>query len=86
LVGPPLNNGWASASISPACSANTTDNMIIWLRNPQSVVPNNAMPNTGNRPTAGTRYRSLHIGLAARRRGLRNRTQEVDVTALVGRQ
>ena len=24
---------------------NTPDNMITWLRNPQSVVPNNAMPN-----------------------------------------
>ena len=26
---------------------NTPDNMIIWLRSPQSVVPNNAMPDLG---------------------------------------
>jgi cytochrome c2 len=26
---------------------NTPDNMIAWLRNPQAIVPGNAMPNMG---------------------------------------
>ncbi len=46
LVGPPLNQIGARVYIAGVLR-NTPDNMIHWLRDPQSVVPNNAMPNMG---------------------------------------
>jgi cytochrome c2 len=44
LVGPPLDRMGKRVYIAGVLR-NTPDNMITWLRNPQSVVPNNAMPN-----------------------------------------
>jgi cytochrome c oxidase assembly factor CtaG/cytochrome c2 len=46
LVGPPLNH-MAKRVYVAGVLRNTPDNMITWLRDPQSVVPNNAMPNVG---------------------------------------
>lgn len=46
LVGPPLNHMGKRVYIAGVLR-NTTENMITWLRNPQEVVPNNAMPNMG---------------------------------------
>ena len=46
LVGPPLG-GMAARVYLAGRLLNTPDNMITWLRNPQAVVPGNAMPNTG---------------------------------------
>ncbi len=45
-VGPPLT-GIARRSIIAGELANTPDNMIRWIQNPQSVEPNTAMPNLG---------------------------------------
>jgi cytochrome c2 len=43
-VGPPLN-GVASRSIIAGELANTPENMVRWIRDPQAVEPNTAMPN-----------------------------------------
>lgn len=43
-VGPPLDN-IGERTIIAGILPNTPDNMITWLRAPQSVVPGNAMPN-----------------------------------------
>jgi cytochrome c oxidase assembly factor CtaG/cytochrome c2 len=43
LVGPPLNRMGVRVTIAGVLR-NTPDNMIEWLRHPQAVVPNNAMP------------------------------------------
>ncbi len=44
-VGPPLNQIGSQAVIG-GMLPNTEDNLIQWIRTPQSVVPGNAMPNT----------------------------------------
>jgi len=44
VVGPPLNN-WASRSYIVGRMENRSENMILWLMNPQAVVPGTAMPN-----------------------------------------
>ncbi len=44
-VGPPLGQ-IASQAIIGGMLPNTEDNLIKWIRTPQSVVPGNAMPNT----------------------------------------
>jgi putative membrane protein len=46
LVGPPLNQIGVRVYIAGVLR-NTPDNMIKWLRNPQAVVPGNAMPDMG---------------------------------------
>lgn len=46
LVGPPLDH-MASRVYIAGVLRNSTDNMMKWLRDPQSVVPNNAMPDMG---------------------------------------
>jgi cytochrome c2 len=46
LVGPPLDQMGKRVYIAGVLR-NTADNMITWLRDPQSIVPNNAMPNMG---------------------------------------
>lgn len=46
LVGPPLDH-MASRVYIAGVLRNTPDDMVTWLRNPQSVVPGNAMPNFG---------------------------------------
>ena len=43
-VGPPLS-GIASRSIIAGELANTPENMVQWIRDPQAVEPNTAMPN-----------------------------------------
>jgi cytochrome c2 len=45
-VGPPLTDIGERGYIGGVL-ANTPENMIIWLKNPQAVVPGNAMPNLG---------------------------------------
>jgi cytochrome c len=45
-VGPPLT-GVASRSIIAGELANTPENMVRWIRDPQAVEPNTAMPNLG---------------------------------------
>jgi cytochrome c2 len=45
-VGPPLD-GIARRTIIAGMLPNTPDNLMRWLRNPQGVVPGNAMPDTG---------------------------------------
>ena len=44
LVGPPLDHMGSRVYIA-GMLRNTPDNMIAWLRNPQAIVPGNAMPN-----------------------------------------
>ncbi|HEX4507561.1 MAG TPA: c-type cytochrome [Alphaproteobacteria bacterium] len=44
-VGPPLSQIGSQAIIG-GMLPNTEDNLIKWIRTPQSVVPGNAMPNT----------------------------------------
>jgi cytochrome c2 len=44
-VGPPLSQVGDQAVIG-GMLPNTEDNLITWIRTPQSVVPGNAMPNT----------------------------------------
>jgi cytochrome c2 len=44
MVGPPLDH-MARRTIIAGLLPNTQDNMIHWLRDPQGVVPGNAMPN-----------------------------------------
>ena len=46
LVGPPLDHVGARTYIAGVLR-NTPDNMVTWLRHPQAVVPNNAMPDMG---------------------------------------
>ena len=46
LVGPPLNHMGNRVYLAGVLR-NTPDNMITWLRDPQSIVPNNAMPDVG---------------------------------------
>lgn len=46
LVGPPLS-GIASREYIAGMLHNTPDNMVLWLRFPQHVVPGNAMPDMG---------------------------------------
>lgn len=46
LVGPPLNHMGKRVYIAGVLR-NTPDNMIRWLRNPQEIVPGNAMPDMG---------------------------------------
>jgi putative membrane protein len=46
LVGPPLNQ-MGKRVIIAGVLRNTPDNMVKWLRHPQAVVPNNAMPDMG---------------------------------------
>ena len=45
-VGPPLA-GMSSRTVIAGVLPNTPPNMIRWLKAPQSVLPGNAMPNTG---------------------------------------
>lgn len=45
-VGPPLD-GIAGRVYLAGKLRNTPDNMVTWLRDPQAVVPENAMPNMG---------------------------------------
>ena len=45
-VGPPLTN-MARRTIIAGVLPNTPENMARWLRDPQAVVPGNAMPNVG---------------------------------------
>ena len=45
-VGPPLTDIGERGYIAGVL-ANTPDNMIIWLKTPQAVVPGNAMPDLG---------------------------------------
>lgn len=49
MVGPPLS-GMASRSMIAGKFANTPENMMKWLQNPQSMDPTNAMPNLGVTP------------------------------------
>jgi putative membrane protein len=46
LVGPPLDRMGARTYVAGVLR-NTPENMVAWLRDPQSVVPNNAMPDVG---------------------------------------
>jgi cytochrome c2 len=46
VIGPPLGN-IADRMIIAGVLANTPENMIAWLQSPQSIVPGNAMPNSG---------------------------------------
>ena len=46
LVGPPLDKMGARIFIA-GLMRNTPDNMVAWLRDPQRVVPGNAMPDMG---------------------------------------
>jgi len=46
LVGPPLDQIGRRIYLAGRLR-NTPDNMMMWLREPQSVVPGNAMPNMG---------------------------------------
>ena len=45
-VGPPLTH-FAQRTIVAGVLANTPDNLTLWIANPQSVVPGNAMPSSG---------------------------------------
>lgn len=46
LVGPPLNHMGKRVYVAGVLR-NTPDNMTAWLRDPQKIVPNNAMPDVG---------------------------------------
>lgn len=45
-AGPPLND-WAERHFIAGSLANTADNLILWIRFPQSVEPGTAMPDLG---------------------------------------
>lgn len=45
-VGPPLTD-WSQRGYIAGMLPNTPDNLIHWIKNPQSVVPGNDMPNLG---------------------------------------
>ncbi|MFN2633217.1 MAG: cytochrome c family protein [Thermoanaerobaculia bacterium] len=49
MVGPPLDH-IASRQIIAGKLPNTPQNMMQWLQNPQSIDPQNAMPNLGVKP------------------------------------
>jgi len=46
LSGPPLTR-FARRTVVAGLLPNTPENLVRWLREPQAVVPNNAMPDTG---------------------------------------
>jgi cytochrome c1 len=46
MVGPPLSH-FQRRTIIAGLLPNTPDNLVHWIRHPQSVVPGNAMPDTG---------------------------------------
>lgn len=46
LVGPPLN-GWSERVYIAGSLANTPENLLLWLQNPQRVEPGTAMPDMG---------------------------------------
>lgn len=46
MVGPPLS-GFARRTIVAGVLPNTPRNLIHWIKEPQTVVPGNAMPNVG---------------------------------------
>jgi cytochrome c2 len=46
MVGPPLN-AFARRTYIGGEVANTPDNLVHWVMNPQSIEPNTAMPNLG---------------------------------------
>ena len=46
MVGPPLDH-WKSRNFIAGKFPNALDTMVKWLQNPQSMDPNNAMPNLG---------------------------------------
>jgi cytochrome c2 len=46
LVGPPLNQIGRRVYLA-GLLRNTPDNMVLWLKEPQRIVPGNAMPNMG---------------------------------------
>lgn len=46
LTGPPLTH-FARRTVVAGLLPNTPENLVRWVRRPQSVVPNNAMPDTG---------------------------------------
>lgn len=46
MVGPPLDHMAQRVFIAGMLS-NTPDNMVAWLKNPQAIVPGNAMPDMG---------------------------------------
>jgi cytochrome c2 len=46
MVGPPLSN-IGERSFIAGVLPNTPANMVVWLKSPQSVIPNNVMPDTG---------------------------------------
>jgi cytochrome c1 len=46
LVGPPLDH-WSERRYIAGRLANTPENLILWIREPQSVDPGNAMPDMG---------------------------------------
>jgi cytochrome c len=46
MAAPPLDRFWQRSYIAGRL-ANTEDNLVKWIQDPQSVVPGNAMPNLG---------------------------------------
>lgn len=46
LVGPPLT-AWSERTFIAGNLANTPDNLVAWITNPQAVEPGTAMPNLG---------------------------------------
>lgn len=46
LVGPPLT-GWSERVYIAGAVANTPENLILWLQDPQAIEPGTAMPNMG---------------------------------------
>ena len=46
MVGPPLDH-FANRIYIAGVLSNTPDNLVLWIRKPQSVVPGNAMPQMG---------------------------------------
>lgn len=55
MVGPPLT-GFARRTIVAGVLPNTPPNLIHWIKEPQAVVPGNAMPNAG---TTGNQARDI---------------------------
>jgi cytochrome c2 len=47
LVGAPLTH-FARRGYIAGVLSNTPDNLVVWIRNPQEIVPGNAMPALGN--------------------------------------
>lgn len=46
LVGPPLT-GWSERVYIAGAVANTPDNLLLWLQDPQAIEPGTAMPDMG---------------------------------------